>query len=244
LNGSKRIGTGLAERKLPMSRVEKMRPTQICKFSVEIIRPLGEYLLTDKCENANYGSNVAGEMADLIARSYITALNALFNKGRALSTPTAIMMQANYSLTFGSGSNPTPFSVGMFAYIPNIGNEVTFQFGTIVVTGTYTTWVNCQLKFVFYYINNQLRLDYCTPAQALASSVTSVSLQVPNWYHFALTYDGTYLKFYINGIYNATNAITLSTTSLNVYAELSRNIENYIFQSNKSNSIHIKSLNK
>ena len=188
---------------------------------LEVIRPMAEYLLSDKCENSNYGSKFAGDMVDYIAKSCSSGVNALFNKGRLITDPMVYIIQSNYSLNFGTGSNPTPFTIAMFFYLPtaSVGGPY-LQFGTQVMTGKWPNWATCKLKYTFYYYNNQIRFSYCTPALTPSEITTSVSLQTPNWFHFAVTYDGATLKFFINGVFHAAYGNTLSTANVNLYGLL------------------------
>ena len=179
---------------------------------------MAEYMLTDKCENANYGSNVAGDMVDFTAASYISAMNALFNKGRGIYDPAVYIIQSNYTLNFGTGSNPTPFTIAMFNYVQTAsGAGPNIQFGTTAVSGRWTTWTNCEIKFVFLYYNNEIRFSYCNPPSSFGFIVISLALPTANWYHLALTYDGTYIKTYVNGVFHSANPLTITTTSLKVY---------------------------
>jgi hypothetical protein len=129
--------------------------------------------------------------------------------GQNTITASSLTYASDGTFSFnGSGNN---LSIGSFGgYSTNITCEAWFK------TTSSATWKNIvcgPTGDVIFTINGNLVNFGCqgsTPIPHLNYSTTTVN--TGNWFHAAATYDGTYVKIYVNGVLESTTARTGNIT--------------------------------
>ena len=100
----------------------------------------------------------------------------------------------NYTLSFWIKSNRQ--------------NNEDFIFNSITSTSSQYNYRN----LIVFYLNNKIQIGRYDNSSADFLASTS-STTIGTWYYITITYDGSYLKVYVNGSYNNQVASTKSASS-------------------------------
>ena len=185
------------------------------------VRPVIEYILSEACGNANYGSRAANSLVNAGTPKYLNRENDYYKNGREGQDTDMYLVQDSTLDVLGAVSSPPPFSIAMFVH--GDGEAAYVQFGTTSITGKFTAWdASCSLKLVFMIMGTIARFDYCIQNSISSTVVSKPGVLTPGkWQHVAITYDGLMLRYYVNGVYTTSLSHTFNIGTAQMYVLIS-----------------------
>jgi len=135
---------------------------------------------------------------------------------------------SNYSINF-NGSNT----------VINISNNPIFDLGTaFTISGWFNFNVTSGTKglisfdssttrgWFLYIYANQIRLFNASTVYTLTTGYTTTN----QWDNFIVTYDGTNLVFYLNGVQKSTQTVSINLQTNGQDGQIGNNQKHYLFQ--------------